>query len=462
MPKTVNFNPVSDYDLEAANIERRRKMAEQLAVAAGQFPDQTQVINGVAVKQSPLIGAAKLAQALVAHKSLKEADEAQKTLSERMNQDRMSTLTDFQSLMQGKPGQYEQLPQDVAGPPQELRSPVAPDPKAAMMRLMQSGDPMFRQMATQQILSSAMPKNPLDAFSKINPKDYTAESIAQFAKTQNPAVLVPRDKTEFVNGIGVNPYDVQPGTVIPDPNKPFNLVNNGQGGFVAAPNAPFQNYEIQKAGAGASRTTNNIAVNTEKQLLGQVGDVVGKSIGTNFEQAKGAVNTINTVNQIRDAVSSGNVNLGPGATAQQFLGQVGIKVGVGGKNDAERLQNTRKTIQGLAQLELDGAAQLKGQGQITEGERDIVRRAASGQIDNLTKPELLTLMDVLDKSARLKIASHNDNMTRLKSNPNAKAATDFMEVKMPPMYSGGGAAQTAQGGNLQRNPDGSYTYSPPR
>ena len=161
MAKTVNFNPTSDYELEAANIERRRKMAEALAVEAGRFPDQTQMVSGVAVKQSPLIGAAKLAQALVAHKSMKEADQKQQDLARRMQEDRIGTLTDFQRLMQGNPGSYEQLPPGVFGPEQELQAPTTGNPQAAMMRLMQSGDPMLQQMGTQQVMAQMMPQKPV-------------------------------------------------------------------------------------------------------------------------------------------------------------------------------------------------------------------------------------------------------------------------------------------------------------
>lgn len=161
MPKTVNFNPTSDYELESANIERRRKMAEALAVEAGRFPDQTQMVSGVAVKQSPLIGAAKLAQALMAHKSLKEADEKQMALAKRMQEDRMGTLTDFQNLMQGQPGSYEQLPPGVFGPEQELQAPTPANPQAAMMRLMQSGDPMLQQAGMQNVMSQLAPQKPV-------------------------------------------------------------------------------------------------------------------------------------------------------------------------------------------------------------------------------------------------------------------------------------------------------------
>ena len=55
-------------------------------------------------------------------------------------------------------------------------------------------------------------------------------------------------------------------------------------------------------------------------------------------------------------------------------------MGLAGKDSKETLEKTRAAMQQMAQLELDAAAQMKGQGQITENERDIIRRAASGDI----------------------------------------------------------------------------------
>ena len=96
-------------------------------------------------------------------------------------------------------------------------------------------------------------------------------------------------------------------------------------------------------------------------------------------------------------------------------------------------------MQQMAQLELDAAAQMKGQGQITENERDIIRRAASGDI-SMTLPELKTLTASLDKTARYRIERHNKNVQPLIANPNAAALAPFLTVPEPQ------ASQPAGGG----------------
>lgn len=77
---------------------------------------------------------------------------------------------------------------------------------------------------------------------------------------------------------------------------------------------------------------------------------------------------------------------------------------------------------------------MKGQGQITESERSIIRRAASGDIDSMTTSELRTLTDTLDKVARSKIRANQQNVQRLQTNPNAAPVVPFMQVEEPPQY----------------------------
>jgi hypothetical protein len=62
----------------------------------------------------------------------------------------------------------------------------------------------------------------------------------------------------------------------------------------------------------------------------------------------------------------------------------------------------------MAQLELDSAAQMRGQGAITENERGLIRRAAAGEIDTMTTGELRSLTDTLGKVAAFRIQRHNE------------------------------------------------------
>jgi hypothetical protein len=101
-------------------------------------------------------------------------------------------------------------------------------------------------------------------------------------------------------------------------------------------------------------------------------------------------------------------------------------------------------MQGLARQELSAAGQMKGQGQITESERGILRRAEAGDISELTVPEIQTLLGALKKTSNYRINQHNQNLQRLEKDPNAAGVADYM--RLPEMPS---APQAPAGGGFR-------------
>lgn len=202
------------------------------------------------------------------------------------------------------------------------------------------------------------------------------------------------------------------------------------------PGSPFRKvYEnaIQKATTHQPATSVN--VNTEKPLLNSVAQGLGKQIDDSLAAARAAIPAITTAHRLMSAVDSGKLVSGPGASFRVLGLQIGQMLGVGGSNGAEILQNTRSAIQSMAQAELDAAQQMKGQGQITESERDIIRRAASGRIDDLTAPEVKLLAQTMEKTAKFKIKSHRSNVGALQAMPGAAPLIPFYQVPDPQPYS---------------------------
>jgi len=205
-------------------------------------------------------------------------------------------------------------------------------------------------------------------------------------------------------------------------NQPFNPDGS--------PNPAYQAYkkEERRAGAAGSPVVN---VNTAtKPFLNAIGQGAGEAVNTAFTGAQAAVQTLNNVDQIRSGLKS--IITGPGANVRIQLSQVGELLGINGKDATEQLQNTRAAIQGLARQELAAAGSMKGQGQITESERGILKRAESGEITDLTKPEIVTLLGALEKTANYRIGLHESNMKRLESDPNVAGVVEFMRVQRPP------------------------------
>lgn len=282
-----------------------------------------------------------------------------------------------------------------------------------------------------QIMQALQKEVPVD---KIDPKAFTPASLAKFAQSRNYGDLVPRDKMEVSEGVVYNPYDsTMAGRTLPNPNKPFQLGADGS----IVPNRAYQQYELSKASAGAART--NVSVNTEKSFLNEIAGGLGKQVDSSLAQARGASDSLRTIGQLSDVLNSGKVMAGPATKPAMLLTQLGSQLGLAGKDANETLQKTRAAMQQMAQLELDAAGQMKGQGQITENERDIIRRAASGDI-SMTLPELKTLTASLDKTARYRIERHNANVQPLLANPNAAALAPFLTVTQP--------SQTSAPGNV--------------
>lgn len=280
-----------------------------------------------------------------------------------------------------------------------------------------------------QEAAAFMPSRPESNFAKIDPKDYTPESLAEYVQTGNAAVLRPRTKMEFVDGQAVDPFSVKPGTVI-QPRTPANnpwqdLLIPGPNG-VPVPNSPLIDARRQIAAAGAT----NVAVNTTKPLLGTMAEGLGKQIESNLSAAKAATDTISGAQRIKSLLDTGQVVSGPGADWRIVARQVASVLRVGGKDNEEVLANTRRTIQQLANFELEAAQGMKGQGQITETEREILRRAAAGQI-TFTQTELRSLATALEDRARKRIRAHNQDVDRLSRMPEGAPLVPFYRVQEP-------------------------------
>lgn len=405
---------MSDYDSEAQQIARQRKYAELLQQQAIKPDEVNQVVSGRVVPYSPLQGLAKMLQAYGSVKMQERADEQQKTLADRQRADFSDTAQKYAAALRGTPEQIKTLPQGQEGPP-ELVSPAVPGSRdAALQVAMESKSPLWQQMGMQQQLKD------MEAGKYGNTPHYDQQGRAYVLNEKGETKFLPginaRDKMEMgPAGQVYNPYNVQPGMVFNDPNKPFALGPNGP-----VANTPYQKYEIGKARAGAS----NVSVNTaEKPFLTELGKGAAETVNADFSAAKQALQTKQNVQQIREGLK--NAFVGPSANARVTLAQIGEVLGVNGKDTTEKLQNTRNVIQGLARQELSAAGQMKGQGQITEAERGILRRAESGDIKDFSVPELKTLLGALEKTADYRISTHNRNLDRLRQDPNTASIVNY-------------------------------------
>jgi len=174
----------------------------------------------------------------------------------------------------------------------------------------------------------------------------------------------------------------------------------------------LDNFKTKVAREGASKTSITNAM--DKDAAGQIGDV----LKANRPKALGAIASMNSVNDVRKVLNSPDLNVGPGATVKQWIGQF-AQTYLGAQNESA-LAKTRTAIQGLSKMALAARSSiLQGQGAISDYENAAVEKATTGKIDELTKAEIGYLMDVIERDAKNTHADYTSQVDVL-DNPKLK------------------------------------------
>lgn len=185
--------------------------------------------------------------------------------------------------------------------------------------------------------------------------------------------------------------------------------------------------------SGAASTTVDVRMPGNQQFLAGVGGDVSKTLGDLTQAARAATDTLATIERIRPVISEAVV--GPAADYRTTMLRIGQQLGVAGQSETERLANTRTLVQGLAQMELDAAAGMRGQGALTEGERGILRRAAAGD-QTLSAAELRSALSAAEKVANRRIQTQKQYLESARKLPGFEQFAPLYQV-VPP--SGGSA-----------------------
>jgi len=257
-----NFNVQDPYAAQAADIARRQKMAEIMQTQAFQ-PIEKFSYNGIEARISPYQGLAKMLQAYMGGRGQAAALEEQKALGEKARSESQSQIKDFMSAMTGTPGMPERAavldPQEIAQAQDRgavnggvsdtgayqipAVEAVAPDRRKALALALQSSNPMLQNVGGTMLAESL--KTPESAFAKINPKDFTDESIALFAKNggRDYSVLKPRDEDKPPSGFEMRITDGKK-TLAYIPGGPADPAVIAQGRAPAAQQSDIAKYEF--------------------------------------------------------------------------------------------------------------------------------------------------------------------------------------------------------------------------
>lgn len=298
---------------------------------------------------------------------------------------------------------------------------AAPNPQQQAAIDLVQGLPLDQQqnVVAGKALETLFPKpvKKEDPYAKIDPKDYTPDSVKRFEATNDRSVLVPRTKLEVSGGEAYDPYSLKPG---------------------------------QKVGTPGQGTTVN--VNTEKNLYGTMADAQGKENVALYGQAQKAPDLLQRAQRVKLALGpDSHAITGAGADQLLALSKVAAQLGF---NTGDAAADTESLSRELASSTLDQikSSGLGGGSGFSNADRDFLEKAVGGKI-TLEAATLRRLAELNEKSALGTIQRWNATASRLK--PEELQALGMAPIQMP----AGTAAPTATP-KLQRNADGSYTYSP--
>jgi len=316
-------------------------------------------------------------------------------------------------------------PTTVAGPagPTVARAQLAqqmPTPVAT------STDPLAFLNPTQRALIGGMPrKEGLPEVLKI------AQSQAEFGESK-PVVMNGKTVMVQYNKLGqsridpnVMPYEAQS----PDIRAVEYMLNQSLAGTGPAGINQVGQYRQQIA----PKTTVDVKLPPgPSQFLAGAGTETIKVLGDLTAGARSANETLQNVDRMLPALDKAIV--GPAADYRTAMLRIAQQLNVAGADATEQLANTRTVVQGLAQQELDAAAQMRGQGGLTEGERGILRRAAAGD-QTLSASEIRQALSTAQKTARYRLASQEDYLKRAMKIPGFEQFAPMYQVTP---YGGGG------------------------
>lgn len=464
-----------DYDAQRMALAERLRQAQ--AMQQAQVP-QGQMVGRIYV---PPAATQYLSTGLRQFAGAREAQNVQneqKALGEKQQTAIAEALRNFGQKAQGAPAQptgqtfqtsANEMGDEAATVPQWAAA-QKPDLAGAYQSLLTAPDKGLQQFGMQGVMSTAQAQAQAAAKAAEQQRMLTILQSAQNPQQAIAAGVPPelvknfyesrnfgRDKVTYqdVGGqkVPVTEYGDQPAGVAPlqKTGNPFSdlVVSDPKTGAII-PNAPLVQVKGDIAAKGAAKT--NLSVNMpDKKFYEGLGKAVSGQIEKGFDQAQSAVQTLNNANQI--AANLDKALIGPLANQRMSITQIGQVLGVGGKDAAEVLANTRNVMQGLARQELSAAGQMKGQGQITESERAILRKAEAGEIKDFTRPEIETFISAIRKTSRSRIANHQRNLQNLGGDEQASTILPYLQIEVPEdVPIGGAAAPKPQGIQIRRLP----------
>jgi hypothetical protein len=411
------FDP---YSVEAQEIDQRRKYAEMLREQASTaLPNQ--VVGNRVIPLSWTQGLAQGLKGYIGAQGVAQAQKDRAALAQRQQSDRASALADALRIGTGTPAQTIQ-PDEAGMGMTPMQQPAIPgNIVGAYARLAQSQDPVLQGIGIQGAFTQMQPKEPI----KVGAGDTLVGKTPSGGYA--PLYTSPAKQEPFSLAPGATRYGPDGKPIVSAPEKPDEFSRALKLAGIALDSPEGQRLARTHAERLASHPPApnvRVDVKTGEGLAKEIGPMIAESRAG----ALGALQTADIANRIRSAISTGNVNVGPAATLRNTVDQIAQTMGIGGNTTEERLVNTRSVIRGLAQATVAARKQLKGQGQVSDFEGKLLEKAESGQVDNMTMPELRSFVTLSERLAKLQYDLHGQNVNVMRGRPDLANLVPFYEV----------------------------------
>lgn len=379
----------NEYATEQAAIDRRRKLAEALFAQSQESP-QGGMVGQVYVGASPLQHLAQLLKGQKAQEMMAGADSESRALGQRQMADYQRTMADVSAA---------QTPEEKIAA--MLRNPATAQQgmalQAEMMKpqnvrpgssVVVGGKPMYTQPETPKFSGIHYDQNG---------NAFTMDSAGNVKPLQG--VQQPRNM-QNINGVFVDTNGAQPGQRAPqDPNKPFFLNSDLQ----PQANRPYQQYEVGKAAAGASRQ--QTLVNTFTPASEEAQRDFMKGARSRYDALQSAPAMIQNLERAKQLAATPNAFVGSFgdkkmAVAQFLNNNLGTNINAGDIKNASELQS-RLFVSTMENLKKMDAQPSQYQQQIMQD--------AFGRIT--TDPAALpAVINVFEDLIKQKVQIHNKEM----------------------------------------------------
>lgn len=343
---------------------------------------------------------------------------------------------DAETMQKMKALQLQQAQEQMAAQQRQrdfLSSLTSPEQQAAQAALAGGGGPTVANAAKIQ---------PVDPYTSnlfkavqagaVDYKDY----LANMRKDNSPLKLAAGEAL-------IDPKTLKPIYTNPKEDSTPSQVKEYQ--FAVSQGYPgtYQQFVLEQKRAGAT----NVSVSADKGFGEYFGKDAATYLATSRDKAQAASTTIGALDRVEQALNTGKIIIGPGSGARTTIAQIGETLGVAGKDNSEKLANTRQLLQGAAQLAVGGAQALAGQGQITEGERALVNKMASGDMDKMTAPEIRRALQISRQVNGQTIQQHQNMLKNV--DPKLSQFVPFYQVNAPQQQTNTGPGAVVDFGSLK-------------